>query len=82
MISIPVIIVVAYNRPGSLKRLLDSLSRAVYSLDNVSIIISIDHKENDSRSLEVVAIANSFEWKFGHKTVLLRESISDCGSIF
>ena len=88
MISIPVIIVVAYNRPGSLKRLLDSLSRAVYSLDNVSIIISIDHKENDSRSLEVVAIANSFEWKFGHKTVLLRESnlglrkhILECGDM-
>jgi hypothetical protein len=57
-------------------------------VNNVCIVISIDYKKKDSRNLEVVSIANSFEWKFGQKTVLvqksnlgLREHILKCGDM-
>jgi len=58
------IVVVTYNRIDSLKRLLCSLSNAVYC-QSVSLIISID--KSDSSIIE--EYADSFDWKYGPKIV-------------
>jgi len=79
------IVVAAYNRPASLKRLLESLSKADYqSKSNIHLIISIDYS-GDTGCRDV---AEEFEWAFGQKKVLvhpkrlgLREHIIRCGDI-
>lgn len=79
----PVIVVVAYNRPHSLERLLFSLKNAK-KIVNAKLIISIDNKEPDN--LNVKQIADAFEWPFGEKEVIyqnqrlgLRKHILQCG---
>ena len=42
--NFPPIVVVAYNRPKSLSRLLKSLSNANYFSNNIDLIISIEKK--------------------------------------
>ena len=42
----PAIIVIAYNREESLKRLLTSLNNAIYESDDITLIISIDKSDN------------------------------------
>jgi len=81
----PPIVVVAYNRPRSLTRLLTSLSNASYISNDIDLIISIDKAENNQN---VLAIAEGFIWKFGTKKVIcqeknlgLRAHILKCGSI-
>lgn len=60
------IVVIAYNRPHSLERLLNSLTNAVYpSHDQITLHISIDFSEETG----VVEIANSFIWEHGKKVV-------------
>lgn len=79
------IVVVAYNRPESLKRLLSSLSRAAYpSTKGVELIISIDY----SGDTQCEKIANEYQWEYGEKKVIqrqenlgLRDHILSCGSI-
>jgi len=66
----PVIVVVAYNRPGSLDRILSSLLRLKNASD-VRLIISIDHKAPENYN--VLEIANNFEWPFGEKEVVYQE---------
>ncbi len=79
----PAIIVVAYNRPGSLHRLLGSLARAEYPC-HVELIISIDHGGSD----EVVRVAEDFRWSAGSKEIIrrkermgLRKHILACGDL-
>ncbi len=81
----PVIVVVAYNRPVSLKRILSSLKNS-RNISDVSLIISIDHKAPENN--DVLEIANSFEWPFGEKEVIyqeeslgLRKHIIKCGDL-
>lgn len=76
------IVVVAFNRVRSLKRLLSSLNNAVFEEDNVPLIISIDKGDNQ----DVLQAANDFVWKHGEKTVAyqpqnlkLRKHILKCG---
>jgi glycosyltransferase involved in cell wall biosynthesis len=79
------IIVAAYNRPESLKRLLQSLQLANYgSYQNISLIISIDLSGTDECSV----IAKAFEWNFGQKEVIvhpqkqgLKNHILSCGDL-
>ncbi|WKA57751.1 glycosyltransferase [Planococcus shenhongbingii] len=78
------LVAVAYNRPESLSRLLASLSRASYLDYSVRLIISIDHGGPD----KVKEIADSFDWKFGEKKVIiheqnlgLRKHILQCGDL-
>lgn len=59
------IVAVAFNRVDSLSRLLDSLSNAYYSNDNIPLIISIDKSKTD----KVEKYAENFEWKHGPKIV-------------
>jgi len=69
----PAIVVIAYNRPGSLKRLLHSLSKSVYHSDGIPLIISIDHEDSAGHN-EVVLLAAEFEWKYGEKKVIAHTS--------
>lgn len=79
------IVVVAYNRPRSLTRLLGSLAKATYPHGDIELIISIDKAENNQ---DVVALANAFQWNHGQKKVVyqeqnlgLRKHILKCGSL-
>ena len=63
---IPAIVIVAYNRPRSLERLLTTIAKAEYSHPDISLIISIDYSINS----EVIEIAQKFEWPFGAKTII------------
>jgi len=79
------IVVVAYNRPRSLTRLLGSLSNARYPNKEIDLIISID-KANDNQ--KVLGIANAYEWDHGIKKVIyqeenlgLRKHILKCGNL-
>lgn len=78
------IVVVAYNRPRSLSRILHSLSTANYPDAEIPLIISIDKGDN----AEVLEIANAYQWEYGEKTVLyqeenlgLRAHVLKCGNL-
>jgi len=78
------IVVVAYNRPKSLLRLLTSLNHASYPNTSVLLIISIDYAKNNQATLD---IAHNFDWRFGEKKVVvqeenlgLRKHVLQCGS--
>ena len=80
----PAIVVPAYDRPDSLRRLLGSLSRAVYPKGGIPLVISLDYTENGDCS----EIAEAFEWKFGPKKVIrqpqhlgLKAHILQCGDL-
>ncbi len=66
----PAIVVVAYNRPDALLRLLDSLA-ALHGAADVPLVISIDG--GGERFAQVVSVAEQFEWLLGEKQVLVRE---------
>ncbi len=81
----PAIVVVGYNRPGALKRLLQSIQAASYPQDNIPLIISIDKSD---KSDEVYQVAEEINWKYGEKTVIkyeerqgLRKHILQCGDL-
>ncbi len=65
----PVIVIIAYNREKSLRRLLGSLAKASYPDGGVSLIISID----GGGLPEVRQAADDFLWEHGEKTVILRD---------
>lgn len=60
------IVVVAYNRDESLKRLLESLRKADYLNRDVTLIISIDYSKN----AKVLEIAKGFCWNHGEKKII------------
>ena len=64
MADIP-IVVVAYNRMDSLKRILGSLLNAEYPAA-AKLIISIDRGDN----ADVLNFAEEFSWPFGEKQVI------------
>lgn len=79
----PAIVAVGYNRPKLMKRLLDSIGRAYFEYDDVSLIISIDES---NLSDEVENVAREFEWNHGTKEIRryperqgLRKHIVHCG---
>jgi hypothetical protein len=66
----PAIIVLGFERPDSLKRLLFSIYKAKYnSKIEIPLVISIDRGENK----EIERIAKEFNWHFGKKEVVLHE---------
>jgi glycosyltransferase involved in cell wall biosynthesis len=81
----PAIIVVAFNRAGCLKRLLQSLQNADYSgYSNINLIISIDAGGND----ETGNIADDLQWNYGEKRIIkheknkgLRDHIISCADL-
>lgn len=82
---VPAIVVVGYNRPDSLRRLLLSIAEADYNRQDIPLIISIDFAPDNAG---VITIANKFEWKFGTKIVRtydhnigLRSHVLACGDL-
>ncbi len=78
------IVIVTYNRPNSLKRLLLSVQNASYPKNDIELLISIDY----SGSNDCYSIAENFEWKYGSKKLIvhkknlgLRKHILTCGDI-
>lgn len=63
------IVVVAYNRPASLIRLLHSLDTAQYNQE-VQLIISVDGGDESSG---VENMARTFQWRHGPKSVITHE---------
>jgi len=81
------VVVAAFNRPESLKRLLASISLAEYNGNKVTLVISIDYQDSGLHA-ETVAIAKNFEWAFGDKMVIehqenlgLKKHILSCGRL-
>lgn len=79
------IVVIAYNRLDSLKRLLDSLRNSYYDNNLVDLIISID--KSDTSIIEQYAY--SFSWNYGKKQVIthsenlgLRIHVLSIGALF
>lgn len=70
--SHPAIVVIGYNRPKSIERLLNKLNSASYPVDDIPLIISID-RGNDENNSQVLQIANEFNWKYGTKKVIFHE---------
>ncbi|MCR4891750.1 MAG: hypothetical protein K5989_06190 [Lachnospiraceae bacterium] len=80
----PAIVVVGYERAGSLKRLLKSLSAAGYPDMNIPLVISLD----GGGTREVRDIAQAFRWTHGDMRLLLRadqmglkQHILSCGDL-
>lgn len=78
------IVIVAFNRPNSLKTLLKSLNK-MYCSENIRLIISIDYSvDND----EVKKIADEFKWIHGEKLIIkhienlgLKKHVLFCGDL-
>ncbi len=80
----PAIVVVAYNRPHSLNRILQSIAQAEYEQEGIPLIISIDHSDKD----DVKNVAKSFIWTHGPKKVVtheeslgLKQHVLQCGEL-
>jgi len=78
------VVVIGYNRLNSMMRLLDSLERASYDGDQVTLICSIDN----SGVAEVAEYASSYNWPHGKKIVRtfperqgLRKHVLACGDL-
>ena len=66
----PAVVVLAYERPQALQRLLTSLREAFSpSGSQVPLVISLD-RSTSSEGEATAAVATSFEWRFGPKRVL------------
>ena len=63
------IVAVGYNRIHSISRLLSSLNNAVYSVEDVPLIISIDCSNNQ----ELYDFVNEFKWNHGDKYVFIQQ---------
>lgn len=83
------IIVVAFNRLESLKRLLKSLQKVEYLGEKVKLHISIDQAmEPNEENEKVKQYAKDFTWEFGKKVVDvkeknlgLKEHVLQCGNL-
>ncbi len=78
------IVVVGYNRLKSIGRLLDSLLNAVYTSQDVPLVISID----GSGDTALYGFVQDFDWPYGHKYVNIEENrlgllnhIYQCGDL-
>ena len=83
--KITAVVVIAYNRPKSLTRLLQSLGDARYPDVNIPLIISVDFAEKNQ---EVLRIVENFNWKFGTREIIkhkknlgLRKHVLKCGDL-
>ena len=81
----PAIVAVGYNRPDSMRRLLESISKAKYPFDDIMLIISIDQC---GTSDEVAKVAEQFKWNNGKKCIRryekrqgLRSHVIQCGDL-
>jgi hypothetical protein len=87
MVKNPAIVIVTFNRPKSLERLLMNIAQAHYEDAPVDLVISIDFQDSDSHSA-VVKLAREFEWNKGSKQIIehkanlgLRAHVLSCGDL-
>jgi len=80
----PAIVIVAYNRAHSLRRMFSALERAQFPAFSVPLIVSIDKGGADS----VLQEAEGFVWRHGPKVILahdkhmgLKEHVLACGDL-
>ncbi len=66
--SLPAIVVVAYNRPHSLRRLLYSIQQAIFLDSDIQLVISIDG--GGTTHEEVKKVAADFVWSHGRKEII------------
>jgi hypothetical protein len=86
-INQPAIVIVAYNRPEALVRILDSIASAHYTgYSDIKLIISIDGCGD--KNMDVTRAARAFNWKFGNKEIIerpsnlgLRNHVIACGDL-
>lgn len=78
------VVAVGYNRPESMKRLLDSLCNANYDTP-CDLIISLDYGKDQEKLVE---IGETVDWKYGEKKIRafkenqkLRNHILQCGDL-
>ena len=78
------LVVVGYNRPDSIRRILGSLERADYDYEDIRLVVSIDHSGME----EVVRTAEECVWSHGSKEIFyrperlgLRKHIISCGDM-
>jgi hypothetical protein len=83
----PAIVVIAFNRPQSLERLLSSIDKSPYPNDEVPLCICIDYQDSDANRA-VVQMAEDFVWNFGPKEVIrqsenlgLKAHVLKCGDL-
>jgi hypothetical protein len=81
------IIIISFNRPNSLKNLLNSISLANYSSKEIPLVISIDY-QNSIEHNEVLQVAKEFDWGNGSKEIIeykenlgLKEHVLRCGDL-
>jgi hypothetical protein len=81
----PAIVIVGYNRPDAINRLLNSISKARYETNGIPLIISIDES---NKSNQIEDIARNFHWEYGIKEIRrfpqrqgLRKHIIQCGDL-
>jgi hypothetical protein len=66
--------ILAFRRPASLVRLLQSLSRAAYDeQDKLDVDIFVDFDDSEER-MQVVEVAKNWTWAIGQKTVHVRKA--------
>ena len=68
------IIVITYNRPESLLRLLNTLNNAEYFNDSVKLEVWVDISQDGSKDILTIEAANKFEFKHGSYEVHVRET--------
>lgn len=68
-LNTPAIVIVAFNRPDSLSRLLRSIAKADYPSALIPLCFCIDYQDSATNK-EVLSIAESFEWAYGPKEVV------------
>ena len=84
----PAIVVIGFNRPHSLNRLLTSLTKANYGNETaIPLCISIDY-QGSAEHKEVVELAEAFNWEFGEKYIFyhvknlgLKKHVLKCGDL-
>jgi len=81
---LPTIVVIGYNRPKSLSRLLGSLIKARYPEGDIRLVISLDNSGNP----EPRKVAEAFDWPHGEKRIIahperlgLRQHVLSCGDL-
>jgi hypothetical protein len=87
MASFPAIVVVGFDRPRSIQRLLTWLTLARYPQGDIPLVISLDYSPSDN-GLETRQIAEQYEWPHGPKRIILqpeflglRNHVLRCGDL-
>lgn len=83
--KLPAIVVVAYNRPAALARILKTIAQAEYGhYQDIPLVISIDKSDRT----DVSTVAHEFNWTYGSKRVIerpknlgLRNHVIACGDL-